>query len=239
MGGHSVRTALVSGASRGIGRACARALAESGYRVVVNYRERRQAAEDLAYSIGGTAVRADVSDREAVRRMFEAAGNVDALVVNAGVALQKLFTDTTPEDWRRVFAVNVDGAYNLIQAALPHMIHEKWGRIVLISSVWGVHGASCEAAYSASKAALIGLTKALAKELGPSGITVNCVAPGVIDTDMNAALDRETLASLADSTPLCRLGAPEDVASLIRYLCSDEAAFITAQVIGADGGFGV
>ena len=133
----------------------------------------------------------------------------------------------------------MDGAYNLIQAALPHMIHEKYGRIVVISSVWGVHGASCEAAYSASKAALIGLSRALAKELGPSGITVNCVCPGVIDTDMNAHLDRATLDGLADDTPLCRLGTPEDVAETVRFLCSDRAGFITGQVIGVDGGFGV
>lgn len=231
--------ALISGASRGIGRACARVLAADGHAVVINYLHSRSEAEALAAGTGGTAIRADVSDPCEVQAMFAAAGDVDVLVCNAGVALQKLFTDTTWEDWRRLFAVNVDGAYNLIRAALPHMIHEKYGRIVLISSVWGVHGASCEAAYSASKAALIGLTRALAKELGPSGITVNCVCPGVIDTDMNAALGSETLASLAEDTPLCRLGTPEDVASLVRYLCSGEAGFITGQIIGADGGFGL
>lgn len=232
-------TALVSGASRGIGAAIARALACGGHFVVVNYRESREKAEALAESIGGVAVRADVSDPAAVENMFKVVGNVGILVVNAGIAMQKLFTDTTYDDWRHIFSVNVDGAYNLIQAALPHMIHEKWGRVVLVSSVWGVRGASCEAAYSAAKAALIGLTKALAKELGPSGITVNCVAPGVIDTDMNANLDSETLSALADATPLCRLGTPEDVAALVRFLCSDEACFITGQVIGADGGFAV
>ncbi len=234
-----MKTALVSGASRGIGRACACALAAGGFRVIVNYRQSRKDAESLAGRIGGEAICADVSDREAVDEMFTAAGDVDALVCNAGIAMQKLFTDTTYEDWRKIFAVNVDGAYNLIKAALPHMIHEKRGRIVLVSSVWGVHGASCEAAYSASKAALIGLTKALAKELGPSGITVNCVCPGVIDTDMNAALDSDTLAALTEDTPLCRLGTPEDVAALVRYLCSDEAGFVTGQIIGVDGGFGV
>ncbi len=234
-----MRKALISGASRGIGAACARALAAGGFDVVVNYHKSRREAEALARALGGTAIGADVSDREAVERMFQAAGAVDALVCNAGIALQKLFTDTTPEDWRRLFAVNVDGAYHLIRAALPHMIHEKYGRIVVISSVWGVHGASCEAAYSASKAALIGLTRALAKELGPSGITVNCVCPGVIDTDMNAQLDQATLESLADDTPLCRLGTPEDVAETVRFLCSDEARFITGQIVGVDGGFGV
>ena len=234
-----MRKALISGASRGIGAACARALAAGGFDVVVNYHKSREEAEELARSLHGTAIGADISDRAAAARMLQQASGVDALVCNAGIALQKLFTDTTPEEWRRLFAVNVDGAYNLIQAALPHMIHEKYGRIVVISSVWGVHGASCEAAYSASKAALIGLSRALAKELGPSGITVNCVCPGVIDTDMNAHLDRATLDGLADDTPLCRLGTPEDVAETVRFLCSDRAGFITGQVIGVDGGFGV
>ncbi len=234
-----MKTALVSGASRGIGAACAVSLATDGLRVVVNYNKSREKAEKLASRLGGVALMADVSDPVAVNNMFAVAGNVDILVVNAGIAMQKLFTDTTFADWRRIFSVNVDGAYNLIHAALPHMIHEKWGRIVIISSMWGIRGASCEAAYSAAKAALIGLTKALAKELGPSGITVNCVAPGVIDTDMNCSLTPDTLASLIDDTPIMRLGAPEDVAGAVSFLCSDRAAFITGQVISVDGGFAV
>ncbi len=237
--GTVMKKALVSGASRGIGRACAEALSADGFRVVVNYRENREKAGELARRIGGEAIGADVSDPTAVKRMFDAAGDIDALVCNAGIALQKLFTDTSYEEWRRIFAVNVDGAYNLIRAALPHMIHEKRGRIVIVSSVWGVRGASCEVAYSASKAALTGLTRALAKELGPSGITVNCVAPGVIDTDMNAALDTEALAELADETPLCRLGTPEEVAEVVSFLCSEKAGFVTGQIIGVDGGFGM
>lgn len=232
-------TALVTGASRGIGAACARALARDGFSVLVNYNSSREKAEALAREIGGRALQADVSDAAAVDRLFREAGPADVLVCCAGVALVKLFTDTSPDEWRRVFAVNVDGAYNACRAAIPHMVHEKRGRIVLVSSMWGLRGASMETAYSASKAALIGLTKALAKELGPSGITVNCVAPGVIDTDMNRDLGADTLAALAEETPLCRIGTPEEAAEAVAFLVSDRASFITGQVLSADGGFAV
>lgn len=233
------RRAIVTGGSRGIGRACCEALAADGFEVTVNYNRSRAAAEELSQRIGGRAVCADVSDFDAVRRMVESVSGAGVLVCNAGISMQKLFTDTTPEDWRKIFGINVDGAYNACHEAIPYMVHEKWGRIIIISSMWGVRGASCEAAYSATKAALIGLTKALSKELGPSGITVNCIAPGVIDTDMNRALGAETMKELCEETPVMRIGTPEDVAALCAFLASDKASFITGQVISADGGFSV
>ena len=227
-------TALITGASRGIGRACAVALKQAGYDVIINYRNSEAEALALAASLGGTAIRADVSDREAVERMFREAGGVDVLVCNAGIPLMKMFCDTGKDDWDRVMAVNLGGVVNCVRAALPHMIHRKAGRIVTISSMWGLTGASCESAYAASKAAVIGLTRSLAKELGPSGITVNCVAPGVVDTDMNASLSPETLEELKEETPLGAIGTPEDVAQAVLYLAS--APFVTGQVLGVNGG---
>jgi len=231
--------ALISGSSRGIGAAIARALAKAGYEVIINYSKDAENALALARELSAKAIRADVSDPEAVRRMFDAVGDIDTLVINAGIAQFGLFTELGYEDWRRIFAVNVDGAFNCLQCALPHMIREKRGSIVIVSSVWGVTGASCEAAYSATKAALIGLTKSLAKELGPSGVRVNCIAPGVIASEMNSRLTPEDVAALEDETPLMRIGTPEEVASLAVFLAGDGASFITGQVIGADGGFGL
>jgi len=234
-----MKKALVTGASSGIGAAIALALARDGMYVAVNYSKSREAAESTAKQCGGKAVRADVSDPQQVRRMYDEIGEVNVLVCNAGISEYGLFSEISGEKWSRLFAVNVDGAKNCIQSALPGMIRDKSGCIVIISSVWGVKGASCEAAYSATKAALIGLTKSLAKELGPSGIRVNCVAPGVIETPMLDGFSDQDKAALADETPLCRLGRPEDVAGLVRFLCSGEAEFITGQIIGADGGFGL
>lgn len=227
--------ALVTGASRGIGAAVAEALARDGYSVGVNYNASRADAEALAQKIGGVALQCDVSDREAVQNMLTEFGDVDALICNAGVALQGLFQDTAPQ-WQKLFNVNLGGAINCIDASLRSMIARKRGKIIIISSIWGERGASCEALYSASKAALIGLAKSLAKELGPSGITVNCVAPGVIDTQMNANLTPQDLEALREATPLGRLGTAQDIAETVAWLCSPRADFITGQTITADGG---
>ena len=240
------RTAFVTGGSRGIGRAIVRRLAAEGYAVGINYLQAKEQAEALASELRAAgcqalAVQADVSDRAAVTaamaRVTENLGPISVLVNNAGIAQQDLFQDTGDELWHRLFAVNVDGAYHTIQAALPHMLHVKRGSIVNISSIWGLRGASCEVAYSATKAAIIGLTRSLALELAPSGIRVNCVAPGVIRTDMAEALGAETLSALAEQTPMGRLGTPEDVAAAVAFLAGDGAAFITGQVLTADGGF--
>jgi 3-oxoacyl-[acyl-carrier protein] reductase len=231
------KTALITGASRGIGAACARALALDGYHVVINYLRSEEAAQRLAAELGGKAVRADVSDGMQVKQMFETIVPPDVLVCNAGEALMKLLTDTTEQEWNALLSLNLGGVIRCCQASIPSMVRRKYGRIIVISSVWGAVGASCEAVYSASKAALHGLVKSLAKELGPSGITVNAVAPGVIDTEMNEALDAPARAALIDATPLGRFGTPEDVANLVRFLASDAAGFITGQIIGVDGGF--
>lgn len=229
--------AVVTGASRGIGAACARALAANGMDVAVHYFHSREAAEKLAEEIGGKAFGADVSDPDAVRKLFAETGGADVLVCCAGIASQQLFTDITDKEWRKMLAVDLDGVFYCCREAAPSMIHRKYGRIITVSSMWGVTGASCETAYSAAKAGVIGLTKALAKELGPSGITVNCVAPGVVDTDMNRKLTAETLDALRKETPLERIGTPEEIAAAVRFLASEEAGFITGQVLGVNGGF--
>ena len=183
---------------------------------------------------------ADVSQQAEIQNALQQAtktfGQIDALVNNAGIAKQQLFSDVTLEDWRQIFQVNVEGVFHTCQAVLPQMIHRKEGRIINLSSIWGITGGSCEVSYSASKAAVIGLTTALAKELGPSGITVNCVAPGVIDTEMNGNLDQEALEMLKEETPLGVIGKPQDVAELVLFLATEKAGFLTGQVISPNGG---
>lgn len=234
------KTALVTGASGGIGGACARLLAAEGYNVALHYNKNAAPALALSQEIGGFCVGADLRDEAQVKEMFkkieEIYGGVDVLVNNAGIARQQLFTDSTKADYDEIFGANMLSAVNCSREALKTMIHNHSGRIINISSMWGVCGASCEVLYSASKAALIGFTKALAKEVGPSGITVNCIAPGVIDTKMNANLSAEDIAALADETPLCRIGTPEEVAKAVAFFAADSSAFITGQVLGVDGG---
>lgn len=240
------RTALVTGASRGIGRAIAAELSREGWAVAINFLGRADAAEELCALLraeGGTAAvyQADVADRARVAAMVRAVerelGEIGLLVNNAGISHQNLFQSTTDEEWDRLLAVNLTGSRNCICEVLPGMISQKRGCIVNISSMWGLRGASCEVAYAATKAAVVGLTRSLALEVAPSGIRVNAVAPGCIETDMVKALGEDTRAMLVEETPLGRLGTPEDIARVVSFLASDNAGFITGQVITADGGF--
>ncbi len=237
------KTVLITGASRGIGAATARRFARAGWRVAVHYHRSEAAALALCGELGPDAlpVRADVSSSVQVNAMVETVldvfGQLDTLVCCAGIALPVgLLQDCTDEDWARVFAVDVNGVFYPVRAVLPHMIRRQTGRIVTVSSMWGQVGGSCEVPYSAAKGAVISFTKALAKEVGPSHITANCIAPGVIQTDMLAEFTRETLDGLAEDTPLGRLGTPEDVANLACFLAGEEAGFLTGQVFGVNGG---
>ena len=237
---------LITGASRGIGAAAAELCAAQGWDVALNYRANKALPEGLAdrlaqtYRVKTLAVAADVADAAAVDAMFAAVeaalGPVDVLVNNAGIAQMGLFTDLTEAEWDRVFDVNCKGMFLCSRRALPGMIAAHRGSIINLSSMWGQVGASCEVAYSAAKAAVIGLTKALAKEVGPSGIRVNCVAPGVIATDMNAALTAEDIAALEEETPLCRIGTAAETAEAILWLAGEKSAFVTGQVLAPNGG---
>lgn len=242
-----LKTAVVTGASRGIGASVAIALAKSGYNVILGYKQNKERAESLAkviisgYGVSAEAVKCDVSNPKEAKELIDRAGkyygSVDVLVNNAGISQQKLFTDITDEDWQEMIGTNLTGVFNTCREASKYMISQKSGAIVNISSMWGQVGASCEVHYSASKAGVIGLTKALSKELAPSNIRVNCVCPGVVMTDMMQDFSKETLQELCEETPLMRLGSPKNIADAVSFLCSDRADFITGQVLGVNGGF--
>lgn len=242
-----MRCALITGSSNGIGASIAVALAQQGYGIVINYNKSKEKAENLAqvltksYNVPVITVKCDVSDYEEVKAMFQIAGanfgGVDVLVNNAGIAQQKLFTDITVEEWHKMIGVNLDSLFYCCKEALPYMISRKNGVIVNISSMWGQVGASCEVHYSTAKAGVIGFTKALAKEVAPSGIRVNCVSPGVIMTDMMKDFDEETLKELKEETPLQVLGTPKNVADAVAFLVSSKAEFITGQNLAVNGGF--
>lgn len=240
------KVALITGASRGIGRAEAKRFAQEGYQVIANYHHAKEQVMELAqrmaqqgYSV--IPMQADVSDPMQVEQMVEEVlrqfHHIDVLVCNAGIAKQGLLTDFTPESWREMMAVNLDSVFYCCRAVLPDMIRRQSGCIITTSSMWGITGASCEVPYSTSKAAIIGLTKALAKEVGPSGIRVNCIAPGVIDTEMNGNLTPEVMEELREETPLCQIGTAEQVAACAAFLAGEDASFVTGQVLSANGGF--
>lgn len=235
-----MKNVLITGSSRGIGAETARLFAKNGYNVFINYNKSEKSALMLLdelqdYSVH--IVKADVSKSEEVKKMFSEIADIDILVNNAGIAQTKLFTDITDDDWNQMLAANLSSAFYCCREALPYMIRQHFGRIINISSMWGQVGGSCEVHYSAAKAGIIGLTKALAMEEGLSGITVNCIAPGVIKTDMTSNLSPDDFTALKDETPTNSIGTPFDIARAVLFLASDNSSFITGQVIGINGGF--
>lgn len=230
-----MRNVFITGGSRGIGKACVEKFTALGDRVFFTYKNSAEAAAELCRKTGAIMLKA--GEPKLLKEQIESYGTLDVLINNAGIAQQKLFQSITDEDWDQMFSVNIRDMFRITREFYGDFIQKKSGKIVNIASMWGISGASCEVHYSASKAAVIGFTRALAKEVGLSGVYVNCIAPGVIDTDMNSGLDAQTKAELAEETPLGRLGTAEEVAELAAFLCSEKASFITGQVITCDGGF--
>ena len=234
------KVVLVTGGSRGIGKAICEKFAAEGYTVAVNYEKSEDKAKSLAERIGGKTYRADVSNYEEVSAMFDKIerelGEVDILINNAAVSVVGVFQDCGDEEWERLFGVNVKGVFNCCKRAVGNMLKKQSGSIVNISSIWGIAGGSCECHYSATKAAVIGYTKAMAKELGPSGIRVNCVAPGAIDTDMNAHLSKEDWDEIKEETPLYKAGTPEEIAEAVFFAASEKASYMTGAVLNVNGG---
>ena len=245
-----MKTALITGVSGGIGKATAKKFIDNGYFVIGQYNSNQKSIDDFYLELEKEnksdyffGIKADLSSSQDISKMMDSVEksfkHLSVLVNNAGVSLTKLITDTTEKDWDKIFSVNLKSAYLITNRVLKGMIESKRGKIVNVSSMWGINGSSMEVAYSSTKAGLIGYTKALAKEVGYSGINVNCVCPGVIDTPMNKHLSEKDINELKEQTPLGRIGKPEEVANLIYFLSTDDADFITGQVISVDGGFGI
>ena len=236
-----MKTVLITGGSRGIGRAMVELFCEKGYIVAFTYKNSAEAADALSKETGALPIFADAESEEdivnAVKVTLNKLGHIDCLINNAGVASFSLFTETSLADWQRVFSINLHSAFLYSREVAKSMITAHSGKIINVGSMWGISGSSCEVAYSSSKAALHGMTKALAKELGPSGINVNAIAPGLINTEMNESLSTDVIASIVDETPLMRIGTPRDVASLAIFLASEESSFITGEIISVNGGF--
>ena len=230
-----MKTTVITGGSRGIGAAAVELFAQMGHRVYFLYEKAHDAAQAVSQKTGATAICCDVADGKAVKEAFAQIPDVDILICNAGIVHYGLLSMMEESDWDRIFAVNVKGIYNCVNAAMSAFLRKHTGSVITVSSMWGQVGSSCEAAYSATKGAVIALTKALAKELGPSGIRVNCVAPGVIRTDMCASVDPEILDGMAEETPVGRNGTPEDVAKAMAYLA--DAEFVTGHILSVNGGY--